>query len=153
MDERASYRFALRPWWIASHLLVVFLVVLFVNLGFWQLRRLDERKEFNAAVEANAQVATEPLPPDLTQEEAGDLEWRRVTAEGRYRSGGDVLVANRSQDAQPGYWLVSLLERDDGPPVAVMRGFAAARATRSAGVRRGLRAGVPRRGAVREGPR
>ena len=31
------YRFALRPKWILSHLFVIGLAVLFVNLGFWQL--------------------------------------------------------------------------------------------------------------------
>ena len=41
---RVSYRFALRPKWILSHLFVVALVVLMINLGFWQLRRLDQRR-------------------------------------------------------------------------------------------------------------
>ena len=124
MDERASYRFAVRPLWILSHLLVIFLVVLFVNLGFWQLRRLDQRKDFNAQVAANAQAAPEPLPADLSPDEVDALEWRRFVVDGRYRDDSDVLVANRSQDMQPGYWVVTLLEREEGgPPVAVVRGF------------------------------
>ena len=42
------YRFLLAPRWIAFHLLVVVGVVAMVNLGFWQLRRMDERQAFNA---------------------------------------------------------------------------------------------------------
>jgi surfeit locus 1 family protein len=132
MDERASYRFALRPWWILSHLFVVFLVVLFVNLGFWQLRRLDERQAFNAQVERNAQAAPQALPADLDQGEIDELEWSQVVVEGTYREGSDVLVANRAVDSQPGYWVVTMLERGEGgggangaeaAPVAVVRGF------------------------------
>jgi len=37
-------RFWLRPKWIVGHLLCLFLIVLFVNLGFWQLRRLHSRQ-------------------------------------------------------------------------------------------------------------
>ena len=45
------YRFLFRPLWIGFHLLVLGAVVLMVNLGFWQLRRLDERQQFNDKVE------------------------------------------------------------------------------------------------------
>ena len=33
------YRKLLTPRWIAGHLLALALIVLFVNLGFWQLSR------------------------------------------------------------------------------------------------------------------
>ena len=32
------YRFLARPRWLAFHVLIVVLVVVMVNLGFWQLR-------------------------------------------------------------------------------------------------------------------
>ena len=38
----SRYRFVLQPKWILSHLFVFVLVVTMINLGFWQLRRLDE---------------------------------------------------------------------------------------------------------------
>jgi surfeit locus 1 family protein len=115
--------------WILSHLFVLALVVLMINLGFWQLRRLDDRKAFNDEVRANASADVVTLPDlaggDGTAEDRVDeLEWRRVSVEGRYRAGADVLVANRALDGQPGYWLVTPLEPDDGSaPVAVVRGF------------------------------
>lgn len=119
-----SYRFMLRPWWIASHVLAVFLIVLFVNLGFWQLRRHDERRDANARIEAQIDTAPQPLPPGLSVDDVRDLEWSPVSVEGTYRVGSDVLIANRSLDQQPGYWVITPLEPSgDAPAVAVVRGF------------------------------
>ena len=60
------YRFLFTPKWLAFHLLVVVAIVTMVNLGFWQLRRLDERKEFNATVEARYDEPPVPLDALLT---------------------------------------------------------------------------------------
>jgi surfeit locus 1 family protein len=123
----SRYRFALRPMWILSHLLVLAVVVSMVNLGLWQLRRLDERREFNRLLEAN--VAAEPVAvADVLGEapapgELAGLEWRRVATDGSYRQDADVLVANRTLDGQPGAWIVSPLAMPDGSTIAVMRGF------------------------------
>lgn len=60
----ASARFLLRPRWLLSHLLVVALAVTMVNLGFWQLRRLDERRDRNELIESQMEqpaVAVEEL--------------------------------------------------------------------------------------------
>ena len=46
------YRFALRPGWILSHLFVIALAVTLATLGFWQLRRLDEKQSFNRVMSA-----------------------------------------------------------------------------------------------------
>ena len=42
------YRFLARPKWIVFTLVVAAAVVAMVALSLWQLRRLDERREFNA---------------------------------------------------------------------------------------------------------
>ena len=51
-----SWRFALTPKWIIRHVLVVALVVAMISLGFWQLRRLDEKRDHKAVVEARQAV-------------------------------------------------------------------------------------------------
>ncbi len=112
------YRFALRPFWIASHVLVVVLVVVMVNLGFWQLRRLDERKAFNDTVRAalartpDALAGTRPQP------------WDRVVVRGTYRRGDDVLVGNKAKDGRPGFWVLTAMDTPTGT-LTVNRGFLA----------------------------
>lgn len=123
---RPVYRFALRPWWIVSHVIVLAIVVSFVNLGLWQLRRLDEVRASNAQLAAR--IATEPvdvaalLPPG-DDVDGGAAEDRRVTATGTYRPDEQVLIRGRSLDDAPGSWVVVPLELDDGRVVAVNRGW------------------------------
>src|SRR3954452_7665788 len=121
---RSSYRFLLSPKWILFHLLVIMLVVVMVNLAFWQLRRLHERREFNAEVRANA---TQPVVPldDLRADIAqrSPVEWRRVSATGTYVPGHQFLVVNRAQNNTPGKNVVDALQLDDGSSVLVNRGF------------------------------
>ena len=118
------YRFLVRPKWIAFHLLVVLVVVLMVNLGFWQLRRLDERREFNASLieRESAPVAeyddlvTPGVDPD-------DVQWRRVRVAGTYVPEEEVLVVFRSQGGVAGRNVVTPLVLDDGSLLLVNRGF------------------------------
>ena len=49
------YRFLLRPAWLLFHAVVLAGVILMVTAGFWQLDRLDERKDFNSEVRERSQ--------------------------------------------------------------------------------------------------
>ena len=90
------------------------MVILMVNLGFWQLRRHDERRADNA--ETAAALARDPvdLAGLLT---AGDLppDYTAVTAAGRYIEGAEVLIANRSFEGQAGSWLATPLRLNPAP--------------------------------------
>ena len=120
----ADYRFARRPAWIAGHLLVASMVVLMVNLGFWQLRRLDERRDQNALVEARAAIAPvdvgEELDPGANGAVVDDLRFRTVVAEGTY---GDSTVVRATQSGASGGRVFTVLDLGDGEQVAVLRGF------------------------------
>ena len=118
------YRFALRPLWIVSHVFVAFLVVLCVNLGFWQLRRHDERAERNAQVIARSEAPVVDVQTLVA--EFNDVEYSRyrpASVEGEYLRDADLLIDNRSNDGLPGAWVVTPLRTDDGRIVAVSRGF------------------------------
>lgn len=118
------YGFLFRPRWLAFHVLVVTAVVVMVNLGFWQLRRLDERRDFNATVELRVDAPAIPLA-DLLAEPgfAPDrAEWRRVTASGAYLP-DQIIVFNRSQGGRAGDNVLTPLRLDDGLIVLVNRGF------------------------------
>lgn len=125
------YRFLLRPRWIAFHVLVLASVVLMVNLGFWQLRRLEERQDFNARVTERIDeppVALDELVPDgadPTRDALDAVEWRSVTASGRYLPDEQVVVVNRSQGGRAGDMIVTPLQIPDGRVLLVERGFVA----------------------------
>ena len=54
------------PRWIAGHLLFVALVAAFVSLGFWQLRRLEERRNLNASVEKGLAAEAVAYGPSIS---------------------------------------------------------------------------------------
>ena len=125
MPER--YRFLLRPWWIATHVLLIAAVLLMVRLGFWQLDRLHGKQDIADAIELSAAQPAVPVDtlvdPDEGTDEPEALHYRTVTATGTYLADEEVLVANRTQDGQAGYWVVTPLEISSTESVAVLRGF------------------------------
>ncbi len=120
------YRFLLRPKWIGFHLLVLAAVVAMINLGLWQLRRLDQRKDFNAQVTARVEQAPVGLDSLLAEGlSPAEMQWRPVIATGTYIPGEEITIVNRSQDGVAGQNTVSALRLDDGRILLVNRGFTA----------------------------
>jgi cytochrome oxidase assembly protein ShyY1 len=115
------WSFLWRPRWLVAHLLVVVTVVGFVNLGLWQLRRLDERRAANAEVTAGLAADEAPLAALLADGDAS--EYRRAQVRGRYRPGDEVLWAYRTRDGRPGHEVLTPLETTDGLLVVVDRGW------------------------------
>lgn len=126
-EPHGSLRFLLRPRWILFTLVVLALIVLMVNLGFWQLRRLEERREANDVT--RSQLAAAPVPiaevvaVDDGFEEARALEWRVVEATGVYDTEEQVLIRNRSFNGAPGEFVITPLLLSDGTALLVNRGW------------------------------
>ena len=120
----SKYRFLFTPKWIAFHVLVIIVVVTMINLAFWQLRRLDERRDFNARVRANA---NQPIADfgDVVAEgtDPATVEWRRVKVAGTYLADHQFQVVNRSQNGDTGRNVVDGLQLDDGSVLLINRGF------------------------------
>ena len=123
----ARYRFALRPRWILSHLLVLVLIIVMINLGFWQLRRLHERRTYNSSVRANesqpAQPVDDVLHPGDPVSVGHDLNFRRISATGTYDTTNEIIVRARSLNETPGVWALTPLRLADGTGLIVLRGF------------------------------
>lgn len=120
----STHRFLFSPRWIGFHLLIVVLVVTMVDLAFWQLRRLDERRQFNSNVRANASQPVAAIGEvDLSVADQSSVEWRRVRASGTYLTDPQFLVVNRAQNGDTGRNVVAALQLDDGALVLVNRGF------------------------------
>jgi surfeit locus 1 family protein len=124
-----SWRFARRPSWIIRHVLVAALILTMVNLGMWQLRRLDERQAHLDLLRARQEAPVAevrdvvPLDAEVGDEAVRAVEYRSVTATGEYDPSGGVLVVNRTYEGTPGAWVVTPLVLGDGTAVAVNRGF------------------------------
>jgi cytochrome oxidase assembly protein ShyY1 len=119
--------FARRPRWIMSHLLVLVLIVVMVNLGLWQLRRLDEKSTLNDNIRSRGSLPTEPIgslvPAGSTRASTRDVQWRHVSATGTYRVADELVVSNRTVSGQPGFWVLTPLVQSDGSIIPVVRGF------------------------------
>jgi surfeit locus 1 family protein len=124
-----SWRFALRPKWIVRHVAVVVLVVTMVLLGLWQLRRLDEKRDLKATVEARQEQPAVPVGRVVPAGSAvGDraidgAEHRSVTATGTYADDETFIVENRTFNGASGAWVLTPLVLEDGRAVVVNRGF------------------------------
>ncbi|GAB3622081.1 SURF1 family protein [Mariniluteicoccus endophyticus] len=109
--------------WVALVVFMAVLGVVMINLGEWQLRRLDERRHRNATV-----VANQALPPASFAEVFGgpisdDQQWRRVTVTGAYDAQNQYQVRYRYNNGVQGYEVVTPLRTADGRAVLVDRGF------------------------------
>ena len=100
-----------------------------INLGFWQLARLDERKAANSIVTNAMEQTAEPLSTVLpagtasTTEQVKVVDYQPVYVTGTYRPDEQVLVNNRTNNGAPGYWVVTPLVLSDGTAVAINRGW------------------------------
>lgn len=109
-----------------SHLAVLALLVTTVNLGLWQIRRLEDRRDHNYRVETQSRQEMSSVGAAVQNAEfLDDLRYRSVTATGIFESGRDVQLANRSRDGLPGIELITplVLAGSSGEAVAVNRGF------------------------------
>ncbi|WP_165491869.1 SURF1 family protein [Egibacter rhizosphaerae] len=114
------YGFLRSPKWLLGHVLVATVVVTFTAAGFWQLDRLDQARERNAAIAES--MAAEPAPVD---EALGSQrpDYRRVHATGEFDAEHQLLSAPRSVDGQPAQHVLTPLHRADGETVLVDRGW------------------------------
>ena len=123
-----SWQFARRPKWIVRHVAVALLVVTLVLLGLWQLRRLDEKREIKATIEAQqsepAADVDDVVADDATvDEDVAAIEHRSVIAKGRYADDDTFVVENRTFNGASGAWVLTPLVLEDGRAIVVNRGF------------------------------
>ena len=118
------YAFAVRPKWIVGHLLAVVAIVVFVAMGFWQLRRLADRQAFNELLTERATATARPLVEVMgefdTQE---DLELRSVEITGGYVPAEELILLARSHNGLSGHHVLTPLYLEDGSAVIIDRGW------------------------------
>ncbi len=107
---------------------VIVIVPTFLLLSRWQLHRWDERKAYNAEIESGIAAAPTSIDRVLSPSQSidalnPDLEYRVVTAVGRYDLAGQLLVRRKSFDTVNGFWVVTPLTTDSGSTLLVNRGW------------------------------
>tara|TARA_R100001377_G_scaffold83746_1_gene65829 strand:+ start:2193 stop:2957 length:765 start_codon:yes stop_codon:yes gene_type:complete len=109
---------------------VVLTVTLLLNLGFWQLGRVQEKRELQQAMQqrqAEAPMSLAALTPrigPLSEEQANDLENLSVVATGQYWNAASFVVAFQFFQGAPGFELITPFELDNsGEVVLVSRGW------------------------------
>jgi cytochrome oxidase assembly protein ShyY1 len=96
-----------------------------VELGRWQLHRLDERKARNGVTRTNLAAPPAPLAEVVgPQRVVGDQhDWRTAVVTGRYDASKQVVIRYRNVNDRPGFEIVTPLLLADGSGILVDRGF------------------------------
>ncbi len=114
----------LAPRWLAAHVVVFVVAVVFVNLGFWQLSRLEERQLENLVGESRY-VADPQALEELIVGAGSDLDslqYRRAITEGVYQPQDEVLIRSRVYRGEAGFHVITPLMHQ-GTAVLVNRGW------------------------------
>lgn len=131
MDAKETVKTLLSPRWLAGHLLMLTLVVLFINLGFWQVQRLEHRREENARISARLEAGVQPYSvlksrysatANKTAQNSVDQRQTRLT--GRYDPQHELLWRSAGlYQGHPGYYLLTPLVIAPGRAILVDRGW------------------------------
>jgi surfeit locus 1 family protein len=108
--------------WLAGHVVVVLMVGLFIVLGFWQLSRHNDQREFNTRLEER--LEQEPVDLGTLAGEPADLEYRAVRVEGSFLGALELQRRPRTLYTRLGYDAVTPFMTDYGI-LLVNRGFIA----------------------------
>ena len=124
MADRA-FSFLRTPRWIAGILIALIAVILFLNLGLWQLRRLDERSALNTTITNRMTATPEDIGDVLAQfgPDPETLEYRRVAVSGTYRLTDEAILQSRSQGGRSGHNALTPLVTTTGEVLVVDRGW------------------------------
>ena len=104
---------AVKPKWIAALVFALAVAAVFVLLSQWQFSRSLEKDVAPPEVTDQVQPLVQTLNPGEPM--LGDIEGQIVTAQGRFDPAKQVLVHERLQNGEVGYWVVTAFEVDDAP--------------------------------------
>lgn len=119
-------RIALRPRWIAALILALAVAAGFALLSQWQL----SRSVSEGTVLQRPTETVVPLRDMLAPQHpmTATAEGQRVTVSGHYSVADTVVLSDRVQRGERGYWVVAHLTAEDGAGVAVALGWTASEA-------------------------
>jgi surfeit locus 1 family protein len=110
--------------WILTTLLVILAMGVMVRLGIWQLDRLEQRRAFNARIQAQTDQPVLDLQAALVSGEVSremleEMEYREVIIRGEYDPSQEVVLRNQAWQNQLGVHLYTPL-RIEGSNQAIL---------------------------------
>lgn len=112
-QQLSSFRF-----WVTT-LLVFVAVGVMIRLGIWQLDRLEQRRAFNARVQAQLQQPTLVLDAVTLKENLYEMEYRSVLVQGEYDFENQIALQNQAYQNRWGVYLLTPL-KIEGTTQAIM---------------------------------
>lgn len=111
----------LKKYWF-GHIIVIIGVIILINLGFWQLRRLEQRRALNAQILAGLNANPLPLTGDPVNPD--EFHRHRVVVTGTLDNAASIVLQNRPFRGEPGVELVTPLRIENSQTaVLVDRGW------------------------------
>lgn len=108
----------------ALTLVAVILLPIFLALGYWQLQRAEQKHELQIEYDTRASDASVRIPSHVQQAE--DLRFYRVVADGTYDADYQLLLDNRVHHGVAGFFVITPLRISDSDVrVMVNRGWLA----------------------------
>ncbi|WP_126976860.1 SURF1 family protein [Frigidibacter oleivorans] len=95
-------------------------IAILLNLGFWQLRRLEWKESILATIAARIDAPPEQLPPEGADGQA--LKYTPVRVAGR-TTGQELHMLTGRQGVGPGFEVIAAFETADGRRILLDRGF------------------------------
>ncbi len=123
---RGVYRFLLSRQWVILTLIMLALIPTMIELGFWQLHRHEQRVALNTVISDS--LAAKPAPAESLTAPGRTVPhhdlYRRVTAQGTFDTGHEVVVRRRTNsDEEVGFHVLTPFVLDDGRVLMVNRGW------------------------------
>jgi surfeit locus 1 family protein len=110
-----------RPTLVPTLFTIASLLVL-LALGTWQVQRLQWKTALIA--ERTARVTAAPIAPPAADADLSQIEYRRVSATGRFLHDRELYLAAREKDSgEIGFHILTPLVGEDGVATLIDRGF------------------------------
>ncbi|NEI35143.1 SURF1 family protein [Rhizobium leguminosarum] len=108
---------------VFTGILVLIALAILISLGTWQVERLHWKEGLLADIAARQAASPVPLADiEAMAATGGDIEYRKVTASGRYINNKERHFF-ATWHGQTGYYIYTSLELADGRTLFVNRGF------------------------------
>lgn len=110
-------------WQVGKVLILLAALVILLGLGTWQVERLQWKESLLADIAARKDAPPVPLSAiEAMAASGGDIEYRTVTASGHFLNNKERDFLATYGD-EPGFYIYTPLQLDDGRYVFVNRGY------------------------------